>query len=111
MKEDLLGNCRACGQLVSKNLAKRRSYMRVSESVGCPHCGEADPHLTEEVLKKIKEEQEERQREIDEKNRVLQEEQVRKNKFWTQFGTFGCLWPMVVFFVICIILLVVVLFK
>lgn len=119
MKEDLLGNCRACGQLVSKNLVRVSTYggsggsyaTESQHTVSCPHCGEADPHLTEEVLKKIKEEQEERQREIDEKNRVLQEEQVRKNKFWTQFGTFGCLWPMVVFFVICIILLVVVLFK
>ena len=40
MNEDLLGECRACGQMVSKNLVS-----------GCPHCGEAKPHLTEEKRK------------------------------------------------------------
>ena len=38
MNENLLGKCRACGQMISKNL----SYH------GCPKCGELSPHLTEE---------------------------------------------------------------
>ena len=51
MNEDLLGKCRACGQIVSKNLVN-----------GCPHCGEAEPHLTEEDERRIREEQEERKK-------------------------------------------------
>ena len=47
MNENLLGKCRACGQIVSKNLVN-----------GCPHCGEAEPHLTEEVMRRRTEEQE-----------------------------------------------------
>ena len=37
MKPDLVDDCRACGQNPSKDVQQN-----------CPHCGEPDPHLTNE---------------------------------------------------------------
>lgn len=70
MNEDLLGKCRACGQMVSKNLVTRGSFGshgpytgtvqgRIRDSGGCPHCGEAEPHLTEEEIEERKTAQQE----------------------------------------------------
>ena len=55
MNEELLAPCRACGQIVSKNLVE-----------GCPYCGEAEPHLTEEDERRRREEQE---REVEERKK------------------------------------------
>ena len=55
MNEARLSPCRTCGKEISTNLAKRSSYMRDTESVGCPHCGEAEPHLTEEEKRRWEE--------------------------------------------------------
>ena len=37
MNPDLVDDCRSCGQNSSKNVQQN-----------CPHCGEPDPHLTNE---------------------------------------------------------------
>ena len=54
MNKDLLGKCRVCGQMISKNLATDV----YGHSKGCPHCGETRPHSTEEDERRIKEERE-----------------------------------------------------
>ena len=51
MNKDLLGKCRACGQMISKNLTYH----------GCPKCGERSPHLTEEDERRIRWEEQKRQ--------------------------------------------------
>ena len=62
MNKDNLGQCRTCGELISKNLGTRESSygsssqgpIRFSTSSpgNCPHCGEADPHLTDEEVER-----------------------------------------------------------
>jgi len=78
MNEDLLSPCRACGQMISKNLTTTvrhmGSYHRATiQSGSCPHCGEVEPHVTEEelVIREEKQrEKEEEQREEDKHNLV-----------------------------------------
>ena len=86
MKEARLSPCRTCGKEISTNLARRaKTDTLATVSVGCPHCGEANPHITEEEIEKIREQQK-----INEANtesyRVLQqyelEKQARKDRFW-----------------------------
>tara|TARA_B100000809_G_C14892618_1_gene443238 strand:- start:85 stop:522 length:438 start_codon:yes stop_codon:yes gene_type:complete len=76
MNEDLLGKCRACGQIVSKNLVN-----------GCPHCGEADPHLTEEESENLdnyqeqereKEERKENAKQFGERSRISFEKRFKR---------------------------------
>ena len=62
MNKDNLGQCRTCGELISKNLGiTESSYgssgqgpirFNTSSSGNCPHCGEADPHLTDEEVER-----------------------------------------------------------
>ena len=60
MNEDLLGECRACGQMISKNLTYH----------GCPKCGERSPHWTEEEENQKRIEWVEREQELRKQNRV-----------------------------------------
>ena len=73
MNQDLLDNCRVCGQIISKNL------------VGdCPHCGEPKPHLTEEEIEIRREEQE---REEEEKRKEIKTKNAEEAKILKS----GCL--------------------
>lgn len=80
MNKDLLGECRACGQMISKNLSYR----------GCPKCGELSPHLTEEDERRIKEEQEEKEREEERGEKI-------EKIVLSVFGI-GCALVMLIFF-------------
>ena len=62
MNEDLLGKCRACGQVISKDLLYD----------ACPKCGQREPHLTAEVKKRRMEEHEQEGK--DDITKVLEEE-------------------------------------
>ena len=60
MNKDNLGQCRTCGELISKILGTRGgtsgwtgqglTSLSNHSSGSCPHCGEADPHLTDEEV-------------------------------------------------------------
>ena len=56
-----------------------------SVSVGCPHCGEAEPHLTQEDIERRKGQQK-INKIIREAQHELEEKQVRKKKILTQGG-------------------------
>ena len=115
MNEARLSPCRTCGKEISTNLAKRSSYMRDTESVGCPHCGEAEPHLTEEEIErrieyKKKREEEVREREIErreeEKEEKAREETVQlklerdRKRYGIGFFDWVCLGVLICLFVI-----------
>ena len=105
MNEARLAPCRTCGKEISTNLAKRRSYMRVSESVGCPHCGEADPHLTEEEVEIIIE-----QKKIDgklyEEQRLKLLEEQKKGDFWAKLTMWSCLSPFILIAVVIVVVII-----
>ena len=67
MDKSRLSPCRTCGKEISTNLAIRELYSHGSVGVGCPHCGEREPHLTEQELK-LGAYQQEAQRKFDEGN-------------------------------------------
>ena len=75
MNEDLIGNCRACGQIVSKNLVK-----------GCPHCGESEPHLTKEVASLRKEDAH-----LEHKRWLKEIEENRRNEARSEWFAAGCM--------------------
>jgi len=59
MNENLLSPCRACGKMISKNLVSTDihsgSYHQATiRSGSCPNCGEAEPHLTREDIRRIR---------------------------------------------------------
>ena len=71
MDEARLSPCRTCGKEISTNLAVRAKHRLAWVSVGCPNCGEADPHgfveqEAEEILRFAREKEEEEQKKIDE---------------------------------------------
>ena len=87
MNEGMLSPCRACGQMISKNLGTGKG--------SCPHCGEADPHATEEELERRVQLKivEERQQEEHARRLIrAQQQQIKKRTFWTQ--VIG--WPLII---------------
>ena len=83
MDEPRLSPCRTCGKEISTKLAVRASAFRATRVVGCPHCGEAEPHLTQEDIERIREQEkidEENVKKLHETNLYELEKEVKKRK-------------------------------
>ena len=101
MNENLLSPCRTCGELISSNLGTRGSSSGLTDgttfdthtSGSCPHCGEAEPHLTDEDIEKRKQWEEDY-------DKILEKAQKSNRMFgWFLF---------VVFFVVVLFLMIMV---
>ena len=109
MNKDLLGKCRACGQMISKNLIKHVGGF--VSNLGCPHCGEASPHWTKED--EIRQLYEEREKLGDEKEILLdrirgrpiklgQLRRIRKKNYQFRLKVFSVISSLIVLVVILI---------
>ena len=113
MNENLLSPCRACGKMISKNLVSTDihsgSYHQATiRSGSCPNCGEAEPHLTREDIRRIR-----KQKRIDERNtKKLHEDQryelemADKTKKWN----FDSISDAIIFYGACLLVLLVLIF-
>ena len=105
MNEPRLSPCRTCGKEISTNLAVRASAYRPTMVVGCPHCGEAEPHLTQEDIERIREQEkidEKNAKKLHEANLYELEKQAKRDKIYN----WGCLYPLIGLFIILVICVV-----
>ena len=82
MNENLLSPCRACGKMISKNLVSIDTHRGSDQhttirSGSCPNCGEVSPHLTQEDIERIRE-QERNTKKLHEANLYELEKQAKK---------------------------------
>ena len=113
MNENLLSPCRACGKMISKNLVSTDihsgSYHQATiRSGSCPNCGEAEPHLTREDIRRIR-----KRKSFDERNtKKLHEDQryelemANKTKKWN----FDSISDAIIFYGACLLVLLVLIF-
>ena len=88
MNENLLSPCRACGKMISKNLVSADTHRGSDQhttirSGSCPNCGEVAPHLTQEDIERIREQEkidEENVKKLHEANLYELEKEVKKRK-------------------------------
>ena len=97
MDEARLSPCRTCGKEISTNLYEGSwgGYRRGGTAPqGCPNCGEAEPHITQEDIERRKEQQklfeeENKKKELEKEEARLEYERLTSTFGWRIWNDLG----------------------